>query len=488
MIVLNIAILLGFIILWSVTKNYDKDTVNRLDNKLYRLKNLYPLGFFLMDKLKLNKRNAAENLEEPLKALHVGESPDHLKRMYLCGKVVIVAVILFSSNFFSLINNLQVTFNRQLLEGKYLQRPGYQEGSKTVDLKVNVSEQGSTVLEEDMHLDVSEKQYDSIGIQKQFQSAKEYIDKQILKNNESPDKVISDLNFTSYIPDIDMSVRWSSGNSKVIDFDGKVHNEEITEGVLVPVTATITYNKDIQEYTRYFKVLPRVYTKSELARKNLEEAIDAAKEESTTMDRLVLPDSIQQQRVSWAEKQDKSGGMFLLFGIVAAFLLYKLMDHDLYDKVDIRNREMLLDYPEIINKFTLLVGAGMSLSNAWSKLAKDYKEKGGKKRYAYEEMIITYGELMLGTSETTAYERFGRRSKLIPYLRFSSLLAQNVKKGSSGLLHQLELEAAEAFEERKELAKRMGEEAGTKLLFPMMLMLMLVLAVILVPAFISLRI
>lgn len=488
MIVLNITILLGFIILWSLSKNYECDTVNSLDNKLYRFKSLYPLGFFLMDKLKLNKRNAADNLEEPLKALYIGESPDHIRRVYLCGKVVMAAVIIFTANIFSLINDLPLSGNKQLLEGRYLQRPGYQEGSKTVDLKVNVSEQGSTVLEEDMHLDVSEKQYDSAKMSEQFQYAKAYIDKRILKNNESPDKVTTDLNFISYIPDINMTVRWSSGNSRLIDFEGKVHNEEIAEGVLVPVTATITYNKDIQEYTSYFKVLPRVYTKSELARKNLEEAIDAANEETKTKDRLVLPDSIQQQRISWAENHDKSGGMFLLFGLIAAFLLYKLMDRDLYDKVEKRNREMLLDYPEIINKFTLLVGAGMSLSNAWNKIAKDYKEKGGKKRYAYEEMTITYGELMLGTSEMTAYERFGRRTKLIPYLRFSSLLAQNVKKGSSGLLHQLELEAAEAFEERKELAKRMGEEAGTKLLFPMMLMLMLVLAVILVPAFISLRI
>lgn len=164
------------------------------------------------------------------------------------------------------------------------------------------------------------------------------------------------------------------------------------------------------------------------------------------------------------------------------------MDRDLYDKVNKRNREMLLDYPEIINKFTLLVGAGMSLSNAWGRITKEYKEKGRQKRYAYEEMSITYGELLLGISEPIAYERFGRRAKLLPYLRFSSLLVQNLKKGSSDLLHSLELEAAQAFEERKELAKRMGEEAGTKLLVPMMLMLMLVLTVILVPAFISLQI
>jgi hypothetical protein len=41
----------------------------------------------------------------------------------------------------------------------------------------------------------------------------------------------------------------------------------------------------------------------------------------------------------------------------------------------------------------------------------------------------------------------------------------------------------EAFEERKEAAKRLGEEAATKLLIPMMIMLIIVFLMILVPAF-----
>ena len=163
-------------------------------------------------------------------------------------------------------------------------------------------------------------------------------------------------------------------------------------------------------------------------------------------------------------------------------------DKDLYDKVEKRNQQMLLDYPEIINKITLLLGAGMPLANAWHKIVEDYREKDTKKRYAYEEMIITSNELMLGTSEIIAYERFGRRVKLLPYLRFASLIAQNVKKGSSDLLKILEVEAIESFEDRKELAKRIGEEAGTKLLFPMMLMLLIVLIIVIVPAFLSFQI
>ena len=49
----------------------------------------------------------------------------------------------------------------------------------------------------------------------------------------------------------------------------------------------------------------------------------------------------------------------------------------------------------------------------------------------------------------------------------------------------LENEAVEALERRKERALQLGEKAGTKMLFPMMLMLGIVMAIIMVPAFMT---
>jgi hypothetical protein len=70
-------------------------------------------------------------------------------------------------------------------------------------------------------------------------------------------------------------------------------------------------------------------------------------------------------------------------------------------------------------------------------------------------------------------------------MKFSTLIAQNLKKGNSGLCELLGREAVEAFESRKETAKRLGEEAGVKLLGPMMIMLIIVFMIILIPAFLS---
>ena len=58
-------------------------------------------------------------------------------------------------------------------------------------------------------------------------------------------------------------------------------------------------------------------------------------------------------------------------------------------------------------------------------------------------------------------------------------------KGVKGIYEQLEQEAEDSFRERKQQAKKLGEEASTKLLVPMILMLGIVMAIVIVPAFLK---
>ena len=74
------------------------------------------------------------------------------------------------------------------------------------------------------------------------------------------------------------------------------------------------------------------------------------------------------------------------------------------------------------------------------------------------------------------------------YIRFGALLSQNLRRGTKGLTDLLKMEAIQAFEERKTQARKLGEEAGTKLLLPMFLMLTVVLIIVIVPAFLTLQI
>ena len=66
-----------------------------------------------------------------------------------------------------------------------------------------------------------------------------------------------------------------------------------------------------------------------------------------------------------------------------------------------------------------------------------------------------------------------------------NLITQNVKKGTKGIMNLLEQEEQNALEERKNLAKKYGEEATTKLLGPMMILLLIIMLIIMIPAFMS---
>ena len=106
-------------------------------------------------------------------------------------------------------------------------------------------------------------------------------------------------------------------------------------------------------------------------------------------------------------------------------------------------------------------------------------------RISYEEIAETCRELQGGMPEIQAYERFGNRCPASEYKVLSVLLIQNLKKGNQSILLLLEREAAEALEERKRQARIQGEQASSKLIFPMLLQLVIVLTILMFPAFLS---
>lgn len=183
-----------------------------------------------------------------------------------------------------------------------------------------------------------------------------------------------------------------------------------------------------------------------------------------------------------------AAGLLTLLSVV---LLYTAKDRELRQKIKEREQQMCRDYPRIVSKLTLLMGAGATIRTAWDLVVSDYqrgREEGRETlRYAYEEMVYTSREMQNGMAEAQAYENFGIRCRIPSYLKLSALLEQNLKKGNKGLTELLHAEVEEAFAERKELARCRGEEASTKLLAPMILMLIVVMLLILVPAGISMQ-
>ena len=199
-----------------------------------------------------------------------------------------------------------------------------------------------------------------------------------------------------------------------------------------------------------------------------------------------LPEEWNGKHLEWEQPKDTTGNLISALGLVAAAAVVIAKRRE-EESVQIKRREqMLMDYPGLVMKFTLLVQAGLTARKAFQKIAMDYgKREEGNNRAAYEEIRTACYEMDSGVSEAEAYRRFGERCGQVKYKTLSTLLIQNLQKGSRYLSDLLEKESVEAWEERKRKARVLGEAAATKLLLPMVLMLLVVMAVIMLPACLS---
>ena len=73
-------------------------------------------------------------------------------------------------------------------------------------------------------------------------------------------------------------------------------------------------------------------------------------------------------------------------------------------------------------------------------------------------------------------------------MRLSELLIQQVKRGARGMNQILMQEVTASEIIWRENSRKRAEEAGTKLLFPMVLLMTVVFAVLMIPAFLSISV
>ena len=99
--------------------------------------------------------------------------------------------------------------------------------------------------------------------------------------------------------------------------------------------------------------------------------------------------------------------------------------------------------------------------------------------------VVIGSDIDAVVGEAAAYGAFGRRCRAHCYLKLGSSLEQNLRQGISGLEQQLDQELTQALEQRKNQAIQDGERMETKMLFPMFLLLGLVMAIVMIPAFMS---
>ncbi len=369
---------------------------------------------------------------------------------------------------------------------KVVKRNTYGEGKKVAQFEVAVEGKEEGTIE----IEVEEQEYSQKEIQKMFREVIAELDEVILGENESFNRVEKNLNLVTSLADYPVRIEWQLDSYTVMNLYGEIQEEHVVpEGTLVELRGSISYKDEEAIYVQSARVYPLTRQGMDKLLYELKQEVRRLEEGTRQNESFVLPEKTGGKQLTWTEKRENRWYYVLLLGIaLCVYLVYRENERAKQDKRR-RAEALLRDYPGMISKFTMLLSTGTTIRNAWEKIVQNYeqqKESMGTQP-VYQEMMVTLREMQGGLPESEAYERFGKRCGTSTYLKFGTLLSQNLRKGSKGISDILRMEAIQSFENRKSTAKRLGEEAGTKLLVPMLGMLAVVFIMVMVPAFLSMQ-
>ncbi|MDO4489133.1 MAG: type II secretion system F family protein [Eubacteriales bacterium] len=356
-----------------------------------------------------------------------------------------------------------------------LKRPGYGEEAKVYELIVK-DENGRDT---EVSLTVSGMAYSEERLREIYPEIAGMIPELIKGENESLSHVTRPLNLifgTEMYPGI--SIKYKSGDPTVLGSDGKIG--ELTDYDEHPLYLSVTLSNGGYEETYDFPVTVIRDDGAASPKSFMERISDMAGEIDTLTisdDTYILPIELDGQRLRFKYKTDLSPLIMIALGVAAAVMLMLKPREDEKKRKKERENELLLDYSELVSKLLIYIGAGLTIRNAFERIGGE-----GDGRALYEEINILNRNLSNAIPEGEAYMQFARSCGPRCYIRLASILEQNRKTGDSSVIAALELEMEEAFEQRKNTAKRLGEEAGTKLLLPLMISLVTVMVIVVIPA------
>jgi len=416
-------------------------------------------------------------IREDLQTLDPAGNTQQRQKEYVLCKLSVCSLIVVFGVILSIALWIKDAAKTKIVDNQ-IARSAYGDGDKHVSL---VADDGETRYH--IPLTLSEKSYSKEELTRLSDEAVKLLEKTILGDNQSLDKIEHDMCLIDSLDGYPFSVEWYT-DDQYMDYTGKLVQDTLETPVLMTLTAILSCESYELEYDMTVRICSRAVQPS--VAEHLARQVLALEQDCREQPNMSLPSEIENKNLHWSYKQNYTGLLFLVATPILAWLVYYGKDRDLHKQVVDREEQMRIDYPEIVSSLALLLGAGMTVPNAWNKIARDYRkrrEAGGSRRYAYEEMLLTIYEMESGVIQAKAYENFGRRCRISSYNKLSTMLSQNIRKGAANLPHILKEEAADAFEERKHIARKLGEKAGTKLLVPMMMLLGMTMIVIMIPAF-----
>ena len=363
----------------------------------------------------------------------------------------------------------------------YIEKQTAGEGEKDVELQAVI--EGNDPL--DLKLSVPSVGFTEEEAKQWFLAASEELEKTLPGEGNETDRVVRDVPVPSALSGNPAELEWSSSHPAVLSSEGKIGTVP-EEGE----TVTLTCRMSLQDYEDHYLLQVRVFPKEK--KDDAGKLMTAAEKLNADPEgtRYYLPEELEGRKVIWYEKpESKAAVLSVIFLLAAVFLIIRRRKRTEEEQKK-RNEELKRAYPELISRILLLLCAGLSLRRAIYRIASGYEERKRSglpvsDKAMFEETVKVCADLNNGISEPEAYERMGDRCADAGYRTLMVMLARGVTRGTAGLVGTLEQEAAASFEDSKRRAKAAGDLAAVKLLLPMALMLVVVMAIVLIPSFLS---
>lgn len=484
MIFLYLMFPLAVLVLWFRSKDL-KLPSGMEESGLFR--EILKVSLFIFNKLFKNRMSfSGEKVRGYLRTLNDKRDIENIETAYYVRKIGIVVLMALAGSFLSILMYLSQGTASKLIEGKELSRNSEGGGEYTTYL-VAKDESGEELGR--YEFEVKERVYTKEEADELFEKASREIESAILGDNDSLDKVESNLKLVEKLDGYPFIISWKIDDYELMHYDGKLEKDLIPkEGKAIELTATYKYGDYSYRQELCANLIPRELSAKEQIYECLRLLIKKSDEESVNSENIELPTDVGGAKVSWSEDIEDNSLLILVITLIGGAASYVLRDKELKRGIENRAMQMLGDYPQFVSELALYLGAGMTMRNIFEKLGNTYAKKqanGAPKKYVYEEILRTAREMASGVPEAVAYENFGLRCQSREYTRLSTLLSQNLRKGNSEMLGILQEESKKAFEERMDRVRKLGEEAGTRLLLPMILMLVIVMVIIMIPAYLS---
>lgn len=457
----------GFVLLACLSRGEEGNLLRRISVYLYKKGCIHK-----------NPLLNAHHVQKDLESLHPGESGLLLQGEYYMQKIRLLLLVLGVGTLLGVAARAGADLEGSLTDCGELLRPSPGEGERQVELRawLEGEEVGNIIVT------VPERRLDRQEAQELYERFWEAWKRRALGDNPSWDQVSLSLTLMEELEGYPFAVTWKSSDYEVLGRDGRIHAAQMP----VPVTLMVEsrYQEECWQEKLELMVVSRPLEGRELLAAQALDAYRQAEQADQNRDRILLPEKLGQDRLSWHEVRENHSLLLMLMTAFTAAGVFLLQDRDLHRQVLKRREHMKENYPVIVNKFLLYLGAGMPIRRAFQKIALDYRHRRhGEPQPLYEEMLLACNRLQAGISESRVYEMWAARTGLQDCARLSTMLVQNLKKGNAALLARMREEGDRALQEDLNLRRKKGEEAGTRLLAPMVMMMAIVMVLVMVPAF-----